>query len=121
MRRFTHHNSLIFFLGLALASGAVVSQPISPTSDVKSTNAATPVAIPLDLPYKPTETLVEVPTNPDGTPVDPNANAISETATATSAATSAATKVEPEKKYSFANIPYLALKYPAVKALPDPE
>ena len=116
MRQSPRHNAFYFFLGLALASGAVVSQPISPTSDVKSTLTTNPTTPVLDLPYKPIENPAEEvgPMGPDGLPLPVDENVDPNALPATVAGS------EPEKKYTFENIPYLALKYPAVKALPDP-
>jgi len=124
MRQTPIHNGVYLFLGLALASSAVISQPISPTSDVKSTTVISPTSTtPLELPYKPIENpIVEQTLNPDGTAIDPNVNLSADpNPDSTTATTSPTTAVDAEKKYSFDNIPYLALKYPEVKPLFDPE
>lgn len=112
MARYQIPNVLLLVVSLALASGIVASQPISPTSDLKSNAASDSKGSAVDLPYKPDDSVVPTQEVVEEA-VDPN--------TPTDAAAAGLNANVESKKYNFDNIPFLALKYPVDVALPDPQ
>ncbi len=90
---------LPFVLGAVFARLGV-TQPIAPTEDLKSQTTTTPA---LDLPYKPEEPISTPPTA--DMPEDP--------------AAIAAEAMKPV--FDWNNLPYIPLKMPALKSLPDPD
>ena len=93
---------LLVVLGLSFVFPAR-SQPIAPTSDLKS-QTATPSVV--DLPYKPEDPTPNPPQDPAANPDTPS---------------EAAPDVATKPVFDWNNLPYIPLKMLVLPSLPDPD